>query len=162
MPGAYHCLHSPSLCCFSFGPSNMSASTASLYGRAVIAEHLAGVVRLSVAANLMNARAGHLTAQWSVSSRRCTAWWEQPDVERGHKVVRAVQDAAIWGLCGVVGHCAWRRRTCCGLEGAQVRLLYLVIVLHRARCTIVLEDRTAVSTADLCLRGLRRAVAGWL
>ena len=51
----------------------MSATTAPLYGPAVIAELSATLVRLSRAANLMDARVGHLLAQWLVSFPHCKA-----------------------------------------------------------------------------------------
>ena len=73
----------------------MSARTAPLYGRDVIAELSVTLVRLSGAANLWDARVGHLLAQRSVSSPHCKARWEQATVEGGHKVVRAAEDAAI-------------------------------------------------------------------
>ena len=95
VPRAYHCLYSPSLCCFFFGATSMSARTAPLYERDVIAELSATLVRLSGAANLWDARVGHLLAQWSASSPHCKARWEQATVEGGHKVVRAAEDAAI-------------------------------------------------------------------
>ena len=95
VPRAYRCLYSPSLCCFFFGATSMSARTAPLYGRDVIAELSATLVHLSGAANLWDARVGHLLAQWSVSSPHCKAPWEQATVEGGHKVVRAAEDAAI-------------------------------------------------------------------
>ena len=94
VPRAYQCLYSPSLCCFFFG-ANMSTRRAPLYGRDVIAELSATLVRLCGAANLWDARVGHLLAQWSVSSPHCKARWEQATVEGGHKVVRAAEDAAI-------------------------------------------------------------------
>ena len=81
VPRAYRCLCSPSLCCFFFGATSMSARTT--------------LVRLSEAANLWDARVGHLLAQWSASSPHCKARWEQATVEGGHKVVRAAEDAAI-------------------------------------------------------------------
>ena len=95
LPRAYRCLYSPSLCCFFFGATSMSARTAPLYGRDVIAELSATLVRLSGVANLWDARVGHLLAQWSVSSPHCKALWEQATVEGGHKVVRAAEDAAL-------------------------------------------------------------------
>ena len=73
----------------------MSATTGSLYGLVVIAQFSATLVRLSGAANLMDARVGHLLAQWSVSSPHCKARREQATVEGGHKVFRAAEDAAI-------------------------------------------------------------------
>ena len=73
----------------------MSATKASLYGPVVIAELSVTLVRLSGAANLMDACVGHLLAQWSVSSPHCKALWEQANVEGGHKVVCAAEDATI-------------------------------------------------------------------
>ena len=72
----------------------MSARTAALYGRDVIAQLSATLVCLSGAANLWDARLGHLLAQWSVSSPHCKARWEQATVKGGHQVVRAMEDAA--------------------------------------------------------------------
>ena len=95
VPCAYRCLYSPSVCCFFFGASSMSARTAPLHGRDVIAELRATLVRLSGAANLWDARVGHVLAQLRVSSPHCKARWEQATVEGGHKVVRAAEDAAI-------------------------------------------------------------------
>ena len=98
MPRTYHCLNSPSLCCFPFGSTNISATTAPLYGRGVIAELSATLVRLSGAADLLDALVGHLPAQWLVSSPHCKARWEQATVEGGHKVVQAMEDL-ITPLC---------------------------------------------------------------
>ena len=95
VPRAYRCLYSPSLCCFFFGATSMSARTAPLYGRDVIAELSATLVRLSGAANLWDARVGHLLAQWSASSPHCKARCEQATVEGGQNRVRAAEDAAI-------------------------------------------------------------------
>ena len=78
-----------------FGATNMSACTAPLYGRDVIADLSGTYVRLSGAANLWHARVGHLLAKWSVCSLHCKARWEQATVEVGHKVVCAAEDAAI-------------------------------------------------------------------
>ena len=63
VPPTYHCLHSSSGCCFPFGATNMSTTTAPLYGRDVIAKLSATLVHLSGAANLMDARVGHLQIQ---------------------------------------------------------------------------------------------------
>ena len=52
VPRASRSLYSPSLCSFFFGATSMSARTAPLYGRDVIAELSATLVRLSGAANL--------------------------------------------------------------------------------------------------------------
>ena len=60
-----------------------------------MADLSATLVRLSGAANLWDARVGHLFAQWSISSPHCKARWKQATVDGGHKVVRAAQDAAI-------------------------------------------------------------------
>ena len=95
VPVAYHCLHSLSLCCFPFAATNMSATTAPLYGPAVITELSATLIGLSGACNLMDACVGHLLAQWSVSSPPCKAPWGQATVEGGHNVVRAAEDAAM-------------------------------------------------------------------
>ena len=90
VPRTYHCSCSPSLCCCPFGATNMSATTAPLYGPAMIAERSTILFRLSGAANLLDARVGHLLVQCSVSSPHCKAQWEQATVEDG---VRAAEDA---------------------------------------------------------------------
>ena len=66
------------------------------------------------------------------------------------------------GIRGVVDHSAWRRRTCCGLEGPKVQLPCPVGVLHPVGSTVLLEDRTAISAAHLYPGGLQRRVAGSL
>ena len=73
----------------------MSARTGPLYGRDAIADLSATLVRLSGAANLWDARVGHLLTQWSVCSPHCKARWEQATVVGGHKMMRAAEDAAI-------------------------------------------------------------------
>ena len=73
----------------------MSDATAQLYGPAVIVELSATLVRLSRASNLMDARVGHLLAQWSVSSPHYKARLGQATVEGGHNVLRAAKEAAI-------------------------------------------------------------------
>ena len=64
----YHCSYSASLCCCSFGASNMSVIRAPLCGLAVTAELSATLVCLSGAANLLDDRVPHLLAQRPVSS----------------------------------------------------------------------------------------------
>ena len=73
MPPTYHCSYNASLCRCPFGATTMSTATVTLPGLAVIAELLATLFRLSGAANLLDARVGHLLAQWSVSSPHCKA-----------------------------------------------------------------------------------------
>ena len=90
----------------------MSAATAPLYGLALMAELSATLVRLSGASNVMDARVGHLLAQWSVSSPHCKAGWGQATVEEAYNVVHAAEDAAIREYAESLS-----RRTCCGLEG---------------------------------------------
>ena len=73
----------------------MSARTAPLYGRDVIAELSATLVRLSGPANLWDARVGHLLAQWSVSSPHCKARWEQATVEPPSPKVQIQKHAGL-------------------------------------------------------------------
>ena len=162
VPRAYRRLYSPSLCCFFFGATSMSARTAPLYGWDVIAELWVTLVRLSGAANLWDARMGHLLAQWSVSSPHCKARWEQATVEGGHKVVRAAEDAAIREDAKSLITPLGAVELVVALKAPEVQLPCPVGVLHPVGSTKLLEDRTAISAAHLYPGGLRLRVAGSL
>ena len=127
----------------------MSAHTASLYGRDVIAELSATLIRFSARTNLWDARVGHLLAQWLVSSPHCKAWWEQATMEGGHKVVRAAEDAAIREYAELLVTPLDAVELGFRLEGLELRLLCPVGVLHPAGSTVLLEGRTAVHAAHL-------------